>query len=92
MARAKYWENEQPQEVNTGRNRIRFFREARRLQVCMADWQDEHGETRQGKTVGVDLAALEEAEPEELQRAAAIFAEIAGNLESAAAVVGSGPQ
>ena len=58
----------------------------------MADWQDADGQVKQGKTVGVDLAALEEAEPEELQRAAAIFREIAGNLESAAAVVGSGPQ
>ena len=91
MARKRYWEEEQPAVVTTGRNVLRFYREAGRLQVAKPDWQA-GTETRMGKAVTLDLAALAEAEPSELATAVSIFGEIARNLESAALAVGGGPK
>lgn len=88
-----YWELEKPIEAVTTRNRVRWFAESGRLQVCQPDWTDAEGTVKQGKTVALNVRALAEAEPEEIQRAVAIFAEIAESLRTAAlAMGGGGPQ
>ena len=58
----RYWETETPIEVDTGRNISKYYTEAGRLQVCMPNWTDGSGETKQGKTVTLNLAALFECE------------------------------
>ena len=55
-----YWEKEQPTVVNTGRNVLRHFKEAGKLQVCQPNWKDDKGEEKQGKTVTLELTALRE--------------------------------
>ncbi|MEI6287715.1 MAG: hypothetical protein WCP79_14520 [Bacillota bacterium] len=54
----KYWENETPVEVYTGKNRLKYFRNAGKLQISACDWQNADGETKQGKTVSLDVEAL----------------------------------
>jgi len=54
----KYWENEQPTIVNTGRNILKYFKESGKLQICQPNWADDKGQEKQGKTVTLDIAAL----------------------------------
>ena len=58
----KYWETETPIEVDTGKNILKYYPEAGRLQVCMPNWTDGAGEAKQGKTVTLNLVALYECE------------------------------
>ena len=53
-----YWENETPVEVDTGKNILKYFKQAGKLQISMPYWEDDAGERRQGKTVTLDLTAL----------------------------------
>ena len=53
---SKYWESEEPEVLRTKRNVIKLFRQAGKLQVSHPDWQDGYGETKQGKTVTIDLS------------------------------------
>ena len=53
-----YWENEPDIEVDTGRNVLRYYREAGKLQVSMPYWTNDAGEEKQGKTVTLNLAAM----------------------------------
>ena len=53
-----YWEQETPVEVDTGKNILRYFKQAGKLQVSMPYWTNDAGEKRQGKTVTLDIAAL----------------------------------
>ena len=57
----KYWESEEPTTVDTGKNVLKFFPEAQRLQVSMPDWQDKDGQPCRGKTVTLNLSALHES-------------------------------
>lgn len=54
----KYWEDEDPVEVNTGRNIIRWYRGAERLQICGQNWLDGDGNEQRGKTVTLNIAAV----------------------------------
>ena len=54
----KYWENEKPIEADTGKNTMRYFKEAGKLQISGANWQNDKGETIRGKTVTLDITAL----------------------------------
>lgn len=61
-----YWKNEPDQEIDTGKNVLRYYAEARRLQVCMPYWTDNDGNRKPGKTVSLNLDALAET-PEAIQ-------------------------
>ncbi len=69
-----YWEEEQPVEVVSARNKLRWFRKAARLHVALPDWQTDSGETRPGKTVALNVDALRESE--DAEKAREIFEEI----------------
>lgn len=70
-----YWENETPVKATTRRNEIEYYKAAGKLAISRPTWTDDSGNTRRGKTVTLDLAALQEA-PE----AVAIFKEITAAL------------
>jgi hypothetical protein len=55
---SKYWESEKPQVVDTGKNVLRYFLEAKKLQVSMPNWKDKDGVEKPGKTVTLDVTAL----------------------------------
>jgi hypothetical protein len=55
-----YWEDVEPEEVDTGKNVFRFYPEAERLQVSMPDFKKADGVWRHGKTIGIDVRALRE--------------------------------
>jgi hypothetical protein len=54
----KYWEREQPVMADTGRNILRLFESAGKLQVSMPYWIDTNGEQKPGKTITLDVGAL----------------------------------
>jgi hypothetical protein len=72
----KYWECEVPTVADTGKNILRYFKDAGKLQVSMPNWTDANGETKPGKAVTLDLAALR-ATPEALE----MFRVIGGDAE-----------
>ena len=54
-----YWETENPVEVDTGKNVLRYFPEARKLHISKNGWTDKKtGEHKMGKTVALDLDAI----------------------------------
>ena len=54
-----YWETENPVEVDTGKNVLRYFPEARKLHISKLGWTDKKtGEHKRGKTVALDLDAV----------------------------------
>lgn len=59
---ANYWEQETPLEVDTGKNILKYFQQARKLQISMPYWTDDDGNKRQGKTVTLNLSALSETQ------------------------------
>ena len=74
----KYWETETPIEVDTGKNILKYFPQAEKLQISMPYWTDSAGEKKQGKTVTFNLTALFESKD---KNAAAILADIVAKLE-----------
>ena len=54
----RYWETETPRTADTGKNILKYYPKAGKLQICMPEWKNEAGETRRGKIVTLDLAAL----------------------------------
>lgn len=54
----KYWENETPQVIETKKNVLQFYPQARKLSVARPYWTDADGNQRQGKTVTLDLESL----------------------------------
>ena len=57
----RYWEIEEPITASTGKNILRLFPEAQRLQVSMPDWVDTSGQQCRGKTVTLNISALHES-------------------------------
>ena len=54
-----YWETEEPVEVDTGKNVLRYFPVARKLHISKLGWTDKKtGESKMGKTVALDLDAV----------------------------------
>ena len=72
----RYWENEQPVTVDTGRNIIRFFKTAEKLQVSLPYWKDSNGQEKPGRTVTLDIGALR-GSPEALK----IIRQIAASVD-----------
>jgi hypothetical protein len=56
----KYWETETPVVVDTGKNILKYFAAACKLQISMPNWTNADGETKPGKTITVDVTALTE--------------------------------
>lgn len=57
---SKYWEQETPIESDTGKNVLKYFQQAGKLQISMPNWTDGNGEKKQGKTVTLDITALKD--------------------------------
>jgi len=57
-----YWKNKPDAEVDTGKNILRYWQEAARLQISMPYWTNESGNQKPGKTVTISLDALREAD------------------------------
>lgn len=54
-----FWESEKPISVDTGKNIIEYFPEAKSLSVSKPNWTDKKtGEVKRGKTVLLDLEAV----------------------------------
>jgi hypothetical protein len=62
---SQYWNEEKPIVIGTGKNILRWFKNAEKLHVCLPDYQDDHGEKKQGKTVSLDIRALLESDDKE---------------------------
>ncbi|HHY33342.1 MAG TPA: hypothetical protein GX515_10110 [Firmicutes bacterium] len=75
----RYWENEKPIVAASGKNVLRWFPKAGRLQVSLPDWEDGEGRTRPGKTVTLDVEAMRESEDAETARA--ILADVLAALD-----------
>lgn len=60
-----YWETETPISASTRKNELEYYREAEKLAISRPSWTDGSGESKRGKTVTLDLAALKES-PEAL--------------------------
>jgi len=78
----KYWETETPTMIDTGKNILRYFSEAGKLQVSMPYWTDGAGEKKSGKTVTVDVAAVVNADDETKTQARQMFQDIISLFES----------
>ena len=72
-----YWETDTPIRASTRKNELEYYREAGKLAISRPSWTDGSGESKRGKTVTLDLAALRES-PEAL-RLLLMIAEDAGN-------------
>lgn len=64
----RYWETEQPLEITSKKNKLRWFPQAGQLQVSRPDWTDENGQVKPGKTVTLDVKALSEGADRETAR------------------------
>ena len=58
---AHFWELEEPEVMQTGKNTIRYYPKAQRLVVHLPDYYNFKGEVRIGKGVGINLTALAES-------------------------------
>jgi hypothetical protein len=58
MSSGKYWETEKPIIADTGKNILRYFEDAGKLQVSMPNWTDPNGASKPGKTITLDVAAI----------------------------------
>lgn len=54
-----YWTEETPTIIDTGANVLRYYPQAGKLQVSLPDWLNKEGDACQGKTVAVDVEALQ---------------------------------
>lgn len=70
-----YWEQETPIKAVTKKNELEYYKEAQKLAISRPSWTDAGGESKRGKTVVLDLAALKDA-----TEAATIFKQIAQEL------------
>ena len=57
-----FWEVEDPEIMDTGRNVLRYYPEAQRLVIHLPDWENyKTGKLCPGKGVGLNLYALAES-------------------------------
>jgi hypothetical protein len=66
MSSGKYWEDEQPLVADSGKNVLRLFEKAGKLQVSMPYWTDKDGVQKPGKTITIDIQAVR-ATPEAIE-------------------------
>lgn len=57
----RYWDTEEPMIADTGKNVLRYFQKAQKLQVSNPYWEDKDGKRQNGKTVTLDVAAAAES-------------------------------
>ena len=73
---AHFWELEEPEVMQTGKNTFRYYPKAQRLVVHLSDYHDARtGELKPGKGTGLNLAALAES-PEVLDRVLEILSSL----------------
>ena len=77
---SKYWENETPVTITTGRNVLQYFKDAGKLSVTRPVWIDDKGVERRGKVVVLDVTALLEADTEDIKTARDIFSSLSERL------------
>ena len=58
----RYWEREDALVAETGRNTIKYYMRAGKLQVSTPEWYEPNGDIVSGKIVTIDLAALKRSE------------------------------
>ena len=69
MPRNEYWNEETPMIADTGKNVLRYFPKAGRLQISNPQWEKD-GQQMQGKTVTLNVtAAADNAEAVRLLKA-----------------------
>ncbi len=69
MPRNEYWNEETPMIADTGKNVLRYFPKAGRLQISNPQWEKD-GKQMQGKTVTLNVtAAADNAEAVRLLKA-----------------------
>lgn len=54
----KYWESEPNAEIDTGKNILRYYKDAGRIQISTPKWTDKDGNEKNGKTLALNLDAL----------------------------------
>ena len=54
-----YWTEETPTVVDTGANVLRYYPQAGKLQVSLPSWINREGNISQGKTVVIEVEALQ---------------------------------
>ncbi len=75
----RYWEEETPVVVETAKNVLRWFPRAGKLQISLPNWTDKEGSEKPGKTVTLDVEALQVSEDRE--RAAEMLRGVLSDLE-----------
>lgn len=78
MMREKWWLSEEPQTIHTSKNTLRWYPKAGKLQVARPDWENDAGERKPGKTVTLDMEALQHSD--DAHSASELFRSIAGIL------------
>ena len=72
----KYWDLPPDAEIDTGKNIIRYYKSAGKLQISMPTWIDKDGSEKRGKTVSLNLDSLRET-PAAMELVQQIFSDIA---------------
>jgi len=75
-----YWHEEQPEVLETEKNVLRWFPRAGKLQVALPYWFDTQGMKHPGKTVTLDVEALQLSQDRE--RAVGILQEVLADLDA----------
>jgi len=58
----KYWDNPPDKMIDTGKNILKYYGSAGKLQISMPTWTDKEGNEKQGKTLSLNLDALRETD------------------------------
>ena len=77
-----YWEKETPREINTGKQIIRYYQEAGKLQISNPPRMSPQGEERPGKALTLCIDTLLEGNPEAMAAARGTFADIVQRIDS----------
>ncbi|MDR1754219.1 MAG: hypothetical protein LBR74_04850 [Eubacterium sp.] len=75
MNSKNYWQTPPDREIDTGKNVLKYWKSAGKLQISMCAWRDKDGNENHGKTVALNLDSLRNC-PEALGLLKNIFAEI----------------
>lgn len=53
-----WWDSETPVVITSDKNALRWYPQAKKMQVSRPDWTNQEGEQKPGKTVTFDVGAL----------------------------------
>lgn len=66
IAMSKFWLEEAPIIAKSDKNVVRYYRNARMLNVSKPDWTTKDGKELPGKTITLNIGAFKEKDPHEL--------------------------